>query len=442
MGIVFINGQRYDSVSGLKLDESTPPAEPSETSELQVIEVKQKSKRIPKQQRLAEAIAREFEEMVTEELTAPEPAVTTEPELEALIEEPEPTAEPITREVPDWLGEFTERQVSPSTPPNWINNYVAGGDPIEIQPIGLEAAARESAQKSTEPVRRVEPQNRRALQRSKTLNRSFVKKPMESTSVFVKKSAVAPVATHPKVRRFAPAPENFEEDPTAIIATPSEVKTESETSFAPVMTHSMEEKLAQHELAKTTSSSSSSDLKNALINEQMDRPIDHKARARAEKRAAKKAAARTRRRFTAPTLITASLAVLVLGGYFAYVSMPSISVRVAANRAGIDAHAPYTPSGYSIDGPVAYEPGRVTINYKSNGGGEGYSITQQKNSWGDSVVLDNLVENGNYTTIETGGVTVYRFGNQTAWIQNGILFTMSGNNSIGDNQITRIVDSL
>jgi hypothetical protein len=197
----------------------------------------------------------------------------------------------------------------------------------------------------------------------------------------------------------------------------------------------MEEKLAQREMTKVAPTSS--DLKNALISEQMDQPIDHKARAKAEKKAA-----RSRRRFAAPTLVTAALAVLVLGGYFTYVSMPSISVRVAAARAGVDAHAPYTPNGYSIDGPVAYAPGSVTINYKSNGGGAGYSLTQQSNTWGDNVVMNTLVEGSDYTSLKVGNLTIYRYGNQTAWVDNGILFTLGGNESLGDDQITRIVDSL
>jgi hypothetical protein len=169
----------------------------------------------------------------------------------------------------------------------------------------------------------------------------------------------------------------------------------------------------------------------------MDQPVDQKARTRAAKKAA-----RGRRRFAVPTLVTAALAVLVLGGYFTYVSMPSISVRVAAARAGVDAHMPYTPSGYSIDGPVAYEPGRVTINYKSNGGGVGYSLTQQNNTWGDDVVADSLVEEGKYTTISAGQVKIYRYGGNAAWVNKGILFTLNGNQTLGDEQITRIVESV
>ena len=394
MGVVIINGKKYDSVSGLQIDEPVAIAEPIEE---QIIEVTTKLKRRSKQERLAEAVAREFEEAI---------------------------AEPVIREVPDWISEFTVQQQTKvmASQPDWITNYVTGGDPIEIQPIGLEAAARETAEQPAEQsVRAAAPQNRRAPQRSQTLNRSFVQKPTSS----------APITTHPEVQHFAPVQEQIE------TIAPSEAKAEAEASFAPIMTHNMEEKLAQREFAKIAPISSSSDLKNALINEQMDQPIDRKARAKAEKKAS-----RIHRRFTVPTLITAALAVLVLGGYFTYVNMPSISVRVAAARAGVDARAPYTPNGYSIDGPVAYAPGRVTINYKSNGGGVGYSFTQQKNTWGDNVIIDTLVDDNDYTTLQAGKVTIYRYGDNAAWIYNGILFTLNGNESLGDNQITRIAESV
>ncbi|MDR1970023.1 MAG: DUF4367 domain-containing protein [Candidatus Nomurabacteria bacterium] len=406
MGVVTINGQRYDSVTGLMVDDPGPLAEAIETP---------KPRRQSKQERLAEAIAREFNDN----------------ELGVEI-----TTEPVRREVPDWISQFTERQVDEVAEaveqPAWVTNYISGGDPIEIQPIGLEAAAREAAQQQTvatnEPVRSEPQHNHRSQQSSSTLHRDFVQKPDYATQISVKQRTPASVETHPDVHRFAPVDIEINE---ATVTSESK----SDASFAPVMTHSMEEKFAEHQLAK--SAPTSSDLKSALINEQMSQPIDDKSRAKAEKKAA-----HVRRRFAAPTLITAALAILVLGGYFTYVSMPSISVRVAAARAGVDARAPYTPSGYSIDGPVAYEPGRVTINYKSNGGGAGYSFTQQNNSWGDNVVLDDIVEGDNYTTLKVGNLEIYRYGNNTAWLHNGILFTLNGNESLGDDQIARIVESI
>lgn len=426
MGVVVINGQKYDSVTGLQIEESSQMSASVETEaqELLVTQDAPKPRRQSKQERLAEAVAREF----------------ADDKLGAEIAQ-EIIAEVNTHELPDWIDQFIdsgiEKQIETVVQPAWISNYVSGGNPIEIQPIGLEAAAREAAREQTvataEPVRTAPQHNHRTQQHSSTLNRNFVQKPTYMTQaqaqVNVTHKPVASVAKHPEVRHFTPAETDIEP------AITNEGK--AEAPFAPIMTRGMEEKLSQYEIAQAAATSSSSDLKNALINEQMNQPVDRKARNKAEKKAA-----RTRRRFAAPTLVTAVLAVLVLGGYFTYVNMPSISVRVAAARAGVDAHAPYVPSGYSIDGPVAYTSGSVTINYKSNGGGDGYSLIQQNNTWGDNVVLDNLVENDNYQILKAGQVTVYRYGNTAAWVDRGILFTLSGNDSLGDSQIARIAESV
>jgi hypothetical protein len=421
MGVVTINGQRYDSVTGLKVDEPDQQVVKSieiNTQDSPVVDIAPKQRRRSKQERLAEAIAREFDD----------------DELGAEIAK-EVTAEPVAREVPEWISQFTEvlteQKAEGVIQPDWITNYVSGGDPVEIQPIGLEAAARDAAREQSEAkvekIRQVQHNRARTQERSRTLNRNFVQKPNYVAQASAKRRSPEPTAKHPEVHRFAPVKVDVE--------TTVSDDNKTETPFAPVMTHSMEEKLAQGKVTQTTLASS--DLKNVLINEQMDQPIDRKARIKAERKAS-----RTRRRFAAPTIVTAALAVLILGGYFTYVSMPSISVRVAAARAGVDAHAPYTPNGYSIDGPVAYAPGSVTINFKSNGGGNGYSLIQQNNTWGDGVVLDSLVENSDYAKLEAGQVTIYRYGDKAAWIDRNILFTLSGNEYLADDQIIRIAESI
>jgi hypothetical protein len=133
-----------------------------------------------------------------------------------------------------------------------------------------------------------------------------------------------------------------------------------------------------------------------------------------------------------------------LGGYFTYINMPAISVRVAANRAGVDTHAPYSPNGYSIDGSVAYAPGQITIKYRSNTGAAGYSITGQTSEWNSRNVLDNVVapENEDYETLNAGRVTVYRYGDRAAWVSNGVLYTLNGNDLLSSEQIERIALSV
>ena len=142
----------------------------------------------------------------------------------------------------------------------------------------------------------------------------------------------------------------------------------------------------------------------------------------------------------------ASLAVLVLGAYFTYLNMPAISTRVAASQAGINASYPaYQPSGYSLSGPVAYQQGSVTMKFAANGSPQNYTISQTRSDWDSTAVLDSYVEpqaGNDYSTTTASGLTIYTYGNNAAWVNGGILYTISGNASLSSDQIQRIAASL
>ena len=143
---------------------------------------------------------------------------------------------------------------------------------------------------------------------------------------------------------------------------------------------------------------------------------------------------------------TASLAILLLAGYFTYINLPSISVRVAAAQAGIDATYPsYQPSGYGIRGPVAYSNGEVSINFQSNTNPSHFTINQTKSGWDSSALLDNYVmpqSNNNYASYSDNGLTIYVYGNKAAWVNGGILHTIEGDAELSGDQIRRIATSM
>lgn len=145
-------------------------------------------------------------------------------------------------------------------------------------------------------------------------------------------------------------------------------------------------------------------------------------------------------------LASGALAVLLLGGYFTYLSMPSISTRVAAAQAGIDANYPgYQPTGYSLSGPVAYQQGRVTMKFAANAAPSSFTLDQTKSGWDSSAVLDSYVRpkaGDNYMTTTANGLTVYSYGTNAAWVNRGILYTISGDAPLSDDQIQRIATSL
>ncbi len=451
MGTVIINGKRYDSISGLPIGQTdiepvasviSDAANQTESPTKTTAKAAHK-KHQNRQQRMAEAISQEFADE------------DRDPKREYKTDAGQKTsAEESRAEIPAWLSEFAElhaKFVNPAdtgelsheqvvasestvSQPAWISNFVSGGEPIEIQPIGLEAVQRHTKSRKTHVSA---PNYRRhSPAHSQTLNRRFVKKPnAEAATVVSAKRLSAPVATHPAVHHF-----NEEKIPVNIVSKRNTDSTKTvrnqqqkaaDLPFAPVITRHAEKQLAENKVSEEKSVAS--DIKRALIAEQFDQPLDNKSRRRNEKRAAKLS---KRRRFAMPSIVTAALAVLVLGGYFTYANMPDISVRIAANRAGIDTKAPYTPDGYSIDGPVAYAPGQITIIYKSNAGANGYSIVGQKGI--DATTPDDSA----YDTLNAGNTTVYRQGDQITWSSDGVSYTLNDNGYLSDDQIEHIAQSV
>ena len=145
-------------------------------------------------------------------------------------------------------------------------------------------------------------------------------------------------------------------------------------------------------------------------------------------------------------IVSASFALILLGGYFTYLNMPSLSVRVAAAQAGIDANYPnYRPDGYALNGPVTYTDGRVSMNFKANGGNQSFAINQSKSGWDSDALLDNYVSpraGSDYVPYTERGLTIYTYKNDAAWVNGGILYTVEGNAPLSSSQIRRIATSL
>lgn len=139
------------------------------------------------------------------------------------------------------------------------------------------------------------------------------------------------------------------------------------------------------------------------------------------------------------------IVLLLIIGYFIYISMPIISVNVASAQAGIKATYPeYCPDGYSLSGPVAYSDGQVTISFHANTGDKKFIIKQSRSSWDSSAVKNKVSQdsNGEFTTTEKGGLTIYTYGGNAAWVNGGILYNISGNALLSGDQIRRIATSL
>ena len=145
--------------------------------------------------------------------------------------------------------------------------------------------------------------------------------------------------------------------------------------------------------------------------------------------------------------VTSGLVVALLAGYVAYLNVPSISMKVAAHRAGFAAALPgYQPSGYSFSGPIAYSPGQVTVNFSSNTDNRKFSLKQQPTTWDSAALLENLVtrQNSSYLTYQDRGLTIYIYdGSSAAWVNGGKMYQLEGRNSqLDTDQLLKLATSV
>ncbi len=179
-------------------------------------------------------------------------------------------------------------------------------------------------------------------------------------------------------------------------------------------------------------------LKNEAILEAMNREVTpHKSRRQKHGKKQGRFA-----RFM--TIGTSSLAIVLLAGYFTYLSMPQLSVRMAAVQSGVNAKYPgYSPSGYSLSGPIAFKDGEVTMKFAYASGSQSYTINQIRSTWDSSAVKEFVnSQSSDATTTVTGGLTIYTYGSNAAWVNSGVFYTLRGDAPLSSDQIAKIATSM
>ena len=139
------------------------------------------------------------------------------------------------------------------------------------------------------------------------------------------------------------------------------------------------------------------------------------------------------------------MGILVLA-YGIYANMPNVMVKVASVRAGFSAVMPgFRPSGYTL-ASVNYQPSTVSFNFVSNIDSRKFTLTEHSSNWDSATLLASAIvpaEGSNYQELTLNGQSVYLYGNdQGAWVSNGILYQVSGNNSLSTNQILKLATTL
>lgn len=141
---------------------------------------------------------------------------------------------------------------------------------------------------------------------------------------------------------------------------------------------------------------------------------------------------------------TVALSMVLLTGYVTYLNYPSLTLRVAANRANIEAAMPgYVPNGYSFSGPIAHSPGQLVITFQDDEGN--ISLSQSETRWDSQSLLENKIRlsASTYDTYRENGLTIYTYdGRYAAWINSGILYEIESENEINPEEIVRMASSL
>lgn len=274
-------------------------------------------------------------------------------------------------------------------------------------------------------------------QRSQTLVRRSAKKPV--------KPAKRPttgrhmdMARSPSIAKFAPHPVT---KPTAATQSAQKPVAKPTTANKAPQVHPVAAKaVARASANKPTTVAkpkTSKEVKDAAISKALATPKDKPAKT---PKIANKAVRRL-------LLIGGIILAVALVLFAVYRFVPSVSVGIASAQAGVEATYPkYVPDGYSLNHPVTYRDGEVSLKFKSNSNDNTYTITQTRSSWDSSAVLDNVVRPAageNYITTKERGLTVYSYENNAAWVNKGILYVIASNNApLSGEQIRNVATSL
>lgn len=163
----------------------------------------------------------------------------------------------------------------------------------------------------------------------------------------------------------------------------------------------------------------------------------------------RKAHATSRRRaprsYRVASVSLAALTVLLIGGFLTYQNMPGMTIHMASARAGFTASLPgYKPAGFSV-GKFAYSPGHVTVNFRAADDGRHFALIEQPSGWDSATLLNDYVASAakEYQTVQTGGRTIYLYGDGSAtWVNGGVWYRIDGNNSLSTTQLVNLASSI
>lgn len=151
-----------------------------------------------------------------------------------------------------------------------------------------------------------------------------------------------------------------------------------------------------------------------------------------------------------PKVVSAAAAVFaltLLGGFFAYQNIPAVSMRIAASKAGFPASLPSSiPAGYSFNGPVEVNEQVVSLKYDSNSDDRNFIITQKPTNWSSEALLTNYLLDSQfrYQVYKDKGLTIYVYdGSNATWVDKGVWYNVNGDEgSLSSEQLLELASSI
>lgn len=326
------------------------------------------------------------------------------------------------------------------------------------------------------------PSQQRLLQKSSTLNRRYVKRPVLNTISSPAKSASPDLArrqalaeainrqklTELKNRQKLQQSQNLPNQ-TSIKSTPT-----TKIHLAPI-TKNRSNPITRTQLGspnKTTSSSSDTLLpaapnpyrsallpkpapktlsakesKNQAINKAIS-SISVKQPAKSSTKPKtfklKKSHNQARGKKIIFALVLSASCVFILS-YLIRINLPDISVKVAALHTGIDAAYPTVPKEYQLTSVYSEKKGEITMDFSKENNAS-FKLIQSKSSWDSNTLLNQFVKPNwdiHYTTLREQGITIYHSSRGAAWVNGGIFYRIDSQNSkLTKQQIKNIATSL
>ena len=472
MGIVIINGKRYDSVTGLMLSDRRDELElaSSETNRLDQISRTNRTDRAsrakPKVDDTPPVWVGSYIDGSNEDSQAESDAGETIAvrQVKAQSSPAKAPESDSTEQASDRLADYVEL----FTPAD-DEDVDSRAERVETERVEAVTTANPTVVHS--PLRLQSA--RRIIQASRTLNRRFVRKPLRETGEYAESIAVRHIK-QVKASAIIESARSVNDIPDETI---DEVIATTESDFTPVLTKSQATSLkalakkSSHSNQPTPSTTTPRDTQvedatddqsalnlsklaptdyDDLMDDRIDQltkilqasnELDQQDRAVAKRRLGQP----KKHRFRFSTIMATAGAMAIIVGLGVYISLPTISVKLAASRAGINAKNPYALSGYSLDNNIAAQPGKVTISYKSASGNGGYSVTQEsdKSTTDYALRLNVSRQNGgSYQEMDVNGKTVLLYGNKATWLAGDMRYTIDGSDLMDSNQLRSIVKSL